>query len=366
MSLFIASSPHSHQRRTTQWVMQQVLLAMIPGVLAQVWFFGWGVLIQIAFAVLTAIAAEAVCLALRERAIKPALNDTTAILTAVLLAVSIPPLAPWWIVFTGVIFSIVFVKHLFGGVGQNIFNPAMAGYVLLLISFPVQMTNWMPPATIATFELSFMDSLWLFFTQYTQEGFSLTQVTLVELGRGIDAVSMATPLDHIKNEVAHGHTLSEALSAPIFNSFAGAGWQQVNIAYLVGGIYLLLRKVITWHIPLAIIGTLVVFSGLGSSFAIDQLPGVNIHLLSGATMLGAFFIATDPVSAATSNFGKVLYACLIGVLVYVIRTWGGYPDAFAFAVLLANLCVPTIDYFSKPKPYGYQGKDKAQSEGSSL
>ncbi|RTE87592.1 MULTISPECIES: electron transport complex subunit RsxD [Gammaproteobacteria] len=361
MSFFIASSPHNHVRRNTQWVMQQVLLAMVPGVLAQVWIFGWGVLIQLAFAIVTAIVAESLFLAFRDKPIKPALRDNTAILTAALLAVSIPPLAPWWVIFIGVIFSIVVVKQVFGGVGQNIFNPAMAGYVLLLVSFPVQMTQWMPPAHLATFNLSFIDSLWLFFTQYTTDGFSVMQVTMVQLGQGIDAVSMATPLDHIRNQLSQGYTLSESLNSPIFGGLAGLGWQEVNMAYFLGGAYLVARRVITWHIPVALLGTLLVASGLGTTFAIDQLPGVNIHLLSGATMLGAFFIATDPVSAATSNKGKVIYAALIGVLVYVIRTWGGYPDAMAFAVLLANLCVPTIDYFSKPRPYGnVKAKESAE------
>ena len=292
-----------------------------------------------------------------------ALKDNTAILTAALLAVSIPPLAPWWIILIGVVFSIAVVKHMFGGVGQNIFNPAMAGYVLLLISFPVQMTSWTPPAPLATMDISFLDSFWLFFTQYTYDGFNLTQATLVEMGRGIDAVSMATPLDHIRNQTMQGFTLNEALNGPIFQGFAGIGWQHVNVAYLLGGLYLVARRVITWHIPLSIVGALLLFSGIGASFAPDQLPGINIHLLSGATMLGAFFIATDPVSAATSNRGKVYYGLLIGLLIYVIRTWGAYPDAVAFAVLLANLCVPAIDYFSQPTTYGHKHLKSKASKG---
>ena len=167
MSMFIASSPHHHLRRNTAWVMQQVLLAMVPGILVQIWFFGWGVILQLSFAILVALATEAIALALRNRPVKMALKDNTAILTAALLAVSIPPLAPWWIILIGVVFSIAVVKHMFGGVGQNIFNPAMAGYVLLLISFPVQMTSWTPPAPLATMDISFLDSFWLFFTQYT-------------------------------------------------------------------------------------------------------------------------------------------------------------------------------------------------------
>ncbi|MCC5855420.1 MAG: electron transport complex subunit RsxD [Idiomarina sp.] len=353
MSFFIASSPHHHQRRTTQDLMRIVLLAMVPGVLAQFYFFGWGIAFQLTLAIATAILTETLCLIARERPIRQALQDYTAVVTAVLLAVSIPPLAPWWIIVVGTVFSIGVVKHLFGGVGHNVFNPAMAGYVLLLISFPVQMTSWMPAVNLAGAHPGFFDSLALFFTQYTSEGFSLNQVRLVEQSSMLDAVVMATPLDHLKTELARGFTLSEALNHPMFSGIAGMGWQWVNAAYLLGGLFLLQQRVITWHIPAGFLGALGFCAMLGAIIAPDTLPGINLHLFSGAAMLGAFFIATDPVSAATSNRGKLIYAALIGVLIYVIRTWGGYPDAVAFAVLLANLCVPVIDQYTRPRTYGH-------------
>lgn len=355
MSFYIASSPHSHQRRTTHDIMRLVLLAMVPGVIAQLYFFGWGVLFQLTLAISVALLAESAALLLRDRPIKPALHDYSVVVTAALLAISIPPLAPWWVVLVGTLFAVLVVKHMFGGIGQNIFNPAMAAYVMLLISFPVQMTAWMPPAIEGYTAPGFMDSLWLFLTTFTTEGYSLEQVRLVELSGSFDAMVMATPLDYIKTELSQGYTLSETLQSQLFSVFAGAGWQWVNFAYLAGGVFLLQQRIITWHIPAALLTTLGLFAIIGTLAAPDTLPGFNIHLLSGGAMLAAFFIATDPVSAATSNKGKVLYAALIGALIYIIRTWGGYPDAVAFAVLLANLCVPVIDQYTRPSTYGHGG-----------
>ena len=353
MSFYIASSPHTHQRRTTRQLMQIVVLAMIPGMIAQWYFFGWGVLLQIGLAVATAYATEAVCLHARERSARAGLRDNTALVTALLLAVSIPPLAPWWVIVIGVVFAIGVVKHLYGGVGQNLFNPAMAGYVVLLISFPVQMTSWLPPVSLTTEPIGLWDSIHLLFFQYTSAGYSLEQVRMVDTGGLLDAVAMATPLDHIRSDLSQGLTLTESQRAPIFGGLAGLGWQWVNLGYLLGGFILLYQRVIHWHIPVAMLGTIGLLAVLGSLIAPDTLPGIEIHLLSGATMVGAFFIATDPVSAATSRRGRLVYGLLIGLLVYLVRSFGGYPDAVAFAVLLANLCVPIIDKYTKPVTYGH-------------
>lgn len=356
MSFYIASSPHAHQRRTTASLMRLVVLAMVPGIIAQWYFFGWGVLFQITLAVAVAYATETLCLHARNRSALGGLRDNTALVTALLLAVSIPPLAPWWVIVIGVVFSIGVVKHLYGGVGQNLFNPAMAGYVVLLISFPLQMSSWLPPAPLMHETLSFWDSLHLFLFQFTSDGYSLEQVRMVETGRLLDAVVMATPLDHIRTQLGQGMTLQESLQAPIFEGVAGIGWQWVNLAYLAGGLLLLQQRVIQWHIPVALLAALSLCAAIGSLVAPDSLPGLNIHLFSGGTMLAAFFIATDPVSAATSARGRLYYAALIGVIIYLIRTFGGYPDAIAFAVLLANMCVPIIDKYSRPTTYGHGGK----------
>ncbi len=163
MAFFITSSPHAHSKKSTKHIMKMVALATIPGLLAQTYFFGWGNIIQVLIAIFTAIASEAVILKFRKRPLAPYLRDNSALLTGLLLALAIPPLAPWWLTVIGVVFAIVIAKHLYGGLGQNIFNPAMAAYVVLLISFPVQMTTWLPVKELLTENISLLDSLWLIF-----------------------------------------------------------------------------------------------------------------------------------------------------------------------------------------------------------
>ncbi len=351
MTFKIAASPHLHQRRTTQQVMRLVYLALIPGVLVQTYFFGFGVYLQLAFALLTAWGCEALVMRMRGRSIGHAWRDHSAIVTAVLLAISIPALAPWWLIVIGTAFAIIVVKHVYGGIGQNLFNPAMAGYVLLLISFPVQMTAWPIPQELAELSLSFQDTWQLIITGFTQSGYSLEQ-----LRAGIDGLTMATPLDSLKTDLTHQLTLDEALRKPIFGDFAGIGWLWVNLAFLAGGLVLIRQRVISWHIPLGMILGLMVPAIILWIFNSDQSIPPMLHLFSGATMLGAFFIATDPVTAATSDKGRLWFGVLIGFIVFSIRVWGGYPDAVAFAVLLANMAVPVIDKYTQPVVYGHGGK----------
>ena len=351
MQLTLTSSPHKHSHKTLSSIMLRVSLAAGLGILVQTYFFGFGVLIQLTLAIATALVTEAFVVKLRKRNIKMALSDYSAVLTAVLLAISIPPLAPWWIIVIGTAFSIIFVKQLYGGLGFNIFNPAMAGYVLLLISLPVQMTAWLPPSSLALHQLSFFDELNVIFIGITSNGLDLEQLRL-----GLDGISMATPLDSLKTDLTKGLTISESMQNPIFGSFAGIGWQWVNLAYLIGGLYLLKARIINWHIPVSILASLAVCASVGYLLHPGVSAGPSLHLFSGATMLAAFFIATDPVSASTTNRGRLIYGALIGLLIYLVRTYGGYPDAVAFSVLLLNMAVPLIDYYTQPKVYG--AKDK--------
>lgn len=354
MSFKIAAAPHGHSQRKTSDVMRWVCIALIPGLLVQSYFFGAGVWFQIILAIVAAFAAESLCMLARNRSARLALRDNTALVTALLLAISIPPLSPWWVIVIGTVFAIVVVKHVYGGTGQNLFNPAMAGYVLLLVSFPVQMTNWLPPATISQHDLSLWQTLHTIIFEYTPSGYSVEQ-----LRTSIDGVTMATPLDTVKTAVHQGYTVAEAYQREQFSVVAGIGWQWVNLAFLLGGCILLQQRVINWHIPVGLLAGLLVPALLGHLIAPSALPGPVFHALSGATMLGAFFIATDPVSAATSNKGRILFGALIGFLVWIIRSWGGYPDAMAFAVLLANLCVPIIDRYTRPQVYGHQVYNKS-------
>ncbi len=348
MAFFIASSPHTHSRRSTPDLMKWVALCALPGLATQTYFFGWGTIIQLLFAIVLAFSLESTVMLVRKRHPMSALRDNSALVTAWLLAVSIPPLSPWWIVTIGLVFAIVIAKHLYGGMGQNLFNPAMVAYVVLLISFPVQMTSWIAPSTLQPATISIGDSFALIFSGFNLDGLSLQQVRT-----GIDGVTMATPLDAFKTGLRAGQTSQEVLSHSQFSGLAGVGWEWVNIAYLLGGLLMLRLRIIAWHIPAAFLVSLVVFSGAFFLFTPGETASPILHLFSGATMLGAFFIATDPVSASTTVKGRLVFGAMIGALVFIIRSWGGFPDGVAFAVLLANMCVPMIDYYTKPRTYGH-------------
>ncbi|WP_417883917.1 electron transport complex subunit RsxD [Vibrio rumoiensis] len=348
MSFFITSSPHVRVKRTTSNIMMWVAICLLPGIAAQTYFFGYGVLIQVVFAILLAWLFEAAIMLVRKRSPLLGLKDNSALVTGMLIAVSIPPLSPWWILAIGIFFAIVVGKHLYGGLGQNLFNPAMVAYVVLLISFPVQMTSWVTPESLTNVHLHFTDCLRLFFTGFNLDGLSLQQVR-----SGIDGVTMATPLDTFKTSLRAGHTASEIMQQPTFAGLAGVGWQWVNIAFLLGGLVLVRLRIVQWQIPLAMLVSLLMVSTIASLFAPGTTASPILHLLSGATMIGAFFIATDPVTASTTTKGRIIYGAFIGIVVFLIRSWGGFPDGVAFAVLLANMMVPLIDYYTKPRTYGH-------------
>lgn len=250
----------------------------------------------------------------------------------------------------GTVFAVIIAKQLYGGLGHNPFNPAMIGYVVLLISFPVQMTSWLPPHEIAATVPGFMDALHVIFTGHTALGADMNALRM-----GVDGISQATPLDTFKTSLRAGHSVEQVMKSSIYSGvLAGAGWQWVNLAYLLGGAFLLQQKAIRWHIPVSFLVTLAVCSTLGWVISPESLASPQLHLLSGATMLGAFFILTDPVTASTTNSGRLIFGALAGLLVWLIRSFGGYPDGVAFAVLLANITVPLIDYYTRPRVYGHR------------
>ncbi|AJC66299.1 MULTISPECIES: electron transport complex subunit RsxD [Dickeya] len=350
MAFRIAPSPFTHNRQSTRAIMRWVLLACVPGIVAQAWFFGYGNLIQLALASITALFTEAVILALRKRPVLETLLDSSALLTAVLLAVSLPPFTPWWMVVLGTTFAIIIAKQLYGGLGQNPFNPAMIGYVVLLISFPVQMTSWLPPQGLQASPVDFQEALMAIFTGHGTAG-----QTIQQLIQGVDGISQATPLDAFKTGLRSGHQPDVLLHQPLFSGvLGGLGWQWINLAFLAGGLFMLLLRVIHWQIPLSFLLALSLCALAGWHLHPEISAPPLLHLFSGATMLGAFFIATDPVTASTTPKGRLIFGALIGILVWTIRTYGGYPDGVAFAVLLANITVPLIDYFTKPRAYGHR------------
>ena len=343
MPFATAPAPHVVAPSSVGRVMRQVLYALVPTVALHVVFFGPGLLIQIVLGVATALLAEAAALRLRGKPLPPFLLDGSAIITAVLLALCLPPLAPWWLVVSGVAFAILLAKHLFGGLGANPFNPAMVGYAVLLVSFPARLLQWLPPnvAGLEPAALSFVETLATILTGTPPARFTW------------DAITSPTPLDSLRTNLALGMTMGEAHANALFSAFGGKGWEWINLATLAGGAYLLVLKIIRWQIPVAMLTALFVCASVMSAADPGAYAGPLFHLTSGASMLGAFFIATDPVSAATSDRGRIVYGAGIGVLTYVIRTWGGYPDGVAFAVLIMNLAVPLIDRYTIPRIYGH-------------
>jgi electron transport complex protein RnfD len=343
MKFTTSPAPHVVTPTSVAHVMRLVLYALVPTVVMHVVFFGPGLIVQLVLACATALATEALALRLRHKPVKTFLADGSALITAVLLALCLPPLAPWWLVVSGTAFAILLAKHLFGGLGANPFNPAMVGYAVLLVSFPAQLLQWLPPDApgIDRVPLTIGETL-----QTIATGSPPSRVTW-------DAITSPTPLDALRTDLKMGETMIEARAAPIFGTLGGKGWQWINLATLAGGVFLLTIRVIRWHIPVAMLGSIAVFSTVLYTLDPGAYPGPLFQLTSGASMLGAFFIATDPISAATSDRGRLVYGAGIGLLTCVIRTWGGYPDGVAFAVLLMNLCVPLIDRYTIPRIYGH-------------
>jgi electron transport complex protein RnfD len=333
-------APHFSPPITVQKVMRDVLIALAPGIVACSWYFGIGVLLQIALAVLFAIGFEALMLRIRGRELRLYLMDLSAVVTAVLFALCLPPLAPWWIACIGMLFAIVVAKHLFGGLGQNVFNPAMIGYVVCLISFPRAMTAWLPPLSLAQTPIDFTTTLSAIFTGALPDALSW------------DAITQATPLDTIKTAVNDGKIISEIRSAPIFGDYGGLGWEWIANWFALGGFWLIWRRVISWHVPISMIGTVMALGLITYLADPGSNPSPMQHLFTGALIIGAFFIATDPVTGCVSNKGRLWFGFGVGVITLVIRRWGGYPDGVAFAVLIMNMAAPLIDRFTRPRIYG--------------
>ena len=334
-------APHFPPKLTVTSVMQQVLYALLPGIIAYTWFFGPGILVQILLAVIFALLFETLMLKVRKLPLQRFLGDWSAVVTAVLFALCLPPLAPWWIALVGMLFAIVVAKHLYGGLGQNMFNPAMVGYVVVLISFPQVMALWLPPTSIASHSLTFGEVLNTIFTGS------------LSLGLSWDTISEATPLDAIRISLASGRMVSEARQSPVFGDFGGLGWEWIANLYALGGFWLLWRRIISWHVPMMMIGAVVALGLV--AYLVD--PGSNPvplqHVFSGALVLGAFFIATDPVTGCTSNRGRLIFGVGVGIITLSIRSWGGYPDGVAFGILLMNMAAPLIDRYTRPRIFGH-------------
>ena len=330
-------------------MMRHVLLALVPAAVAYVWYFGAGFVFNLVIAGIFCVGGEAVMLHLRGRPVERTLTDYSAVVTAALLAFAMPALTPWWVTATAALFAIVVAKHLYGGLGYNIFNPAMAGYVVALVAFPMHMNLWTAPRM--------GDIDYHFLTVSETIRFTLTGTLPDYLT--FDAISRATPLDVVKAGLNNMLTFDELMAYPIMGDFGGRGWEWIGNFTAIGGGWLLLKKVIRWQIPFGVLAGLLIPSGLAYVLFPGVSPSPGFHLFTGGAILCAFFIATDPVSAATSDRGRLVYGFGIGFLIYAIREWGSYADGVAFAVLLMNLAVPTIDYLTRPRIVGHARKGQA-------
>ena len=325
------SSPHIRQAPSVQHVMLTVLVALLPGIAAYVWQVGAGILVHLAIATVAALAAEAVALKLRGRPLAITLTDGSAIVTAWLIVLTLPSIAPWWLTVTGVLVAIVGAKHLYGGIGQNPFNPAMAAYCAVIVAYPVLMSQW--PAI-------------------GQSDFAAQWQLILGGSRDIDGITGATALDTMRTRLRDHVEVGTILSSDAFGFAGGRGWEWIVAGYLLGGLFLLARRIISWHLPLGFIAGLGLTAGIFWLVSPDRFPSPLFHLASGGAMLAAFFIVTDPVTAASTPRGKFIFAFGAGTIAWFIRTFGMYPDGIAFAILLMNICVPLIDRGTQPPVFG--------------
>jgi Na+-translocating ferredoxin:NAD+ oxidoreductase subunit D len=337
------SAPFTHAPTSVQKTMLTVLLALMPATLFNAYLFGWPAIFMFIITVGGCLAAEAICLSLGNKPWQPALTDGSAALTGWLLAMSLPPWAPWWICVIGVIFAIFMAKHAFGGLGQNVFNPAMVGRVALLVSFPVQMTTFLAPRPLFSATApGFIESLGITFAGKVN----------------FDSISAASALGYVKTELSRGIPVSQSvahlpsLTDMLTGMHPGSFGETSAILILLGGLVLLARKIITWHIPVSVMGTLFVMGTIFHGVNPDRFTDGVLQLVSGATFLGAFFIATDYVTSPVSRQGQLVYGFGVGLLTWIIRTFAGYPEGMAFAVLLMNALTPLIDHHIRPRPFG--------------
>ncbi|MDR0633828.1 MAG: RnfABCDGE type electron transport complex subunit D [Azoarcus sp.] len=326
------SSPHIRQPdANVRRVMSHVLLALVPGIAAYVWQVGAAILVDLAIASVAALAAEALVLRLRKRPVAITVGDGSALVTAWLVALALPSIVPWWLTTVAVLVAIVGAKHLYGGIGQNPFNPAMVAYCTAIVAYPALMSQW-PAAGHADFA---------------------TQLQLILGGsREVDAVTGATALDAMRTGLRNHAEVNAILATDAFGFAGGRGWERIAAGYLVGGLFLLATRIIDWRLPLGFIAGMGITAAIFWFAAPERFPSPLFHLASGGAMLAAFFIVTDPVTAASTPRGKLIFAAGVGIIAWFVRTFGAYPEGIAFGVLLMNLCVPLIDRNTQPAVFG--------------
>ncbi len=324
-TLTISPSPHIHSGDSVKKNMYGVVIAMIPVLIASVYNFGIGTLSVVATSVLACVFFEYVIQKYVIRC-EVTVSDGSAIITGMLLAFNLPAVMPIWIIIIGALVSIGIGKMSFGGIGNNPFNPALVGRVFLLISFPVQMTAWVNPGELPM--------------------------------KFADMTSGATPLAQMKEAIGNGELPAQILDklpsySDMFWGFtSGSAGEMAGAAIILGLIIMLIRKIITWHIPVAVIGTVYIFAGLLHLVDSASFAPPTFHILSGGLLLGAIFMATDYSSSPMSNKGGIIFGIGIGFITVAIRVFGAYPEGISFAILIMNAFVPLIDKYIKPKRFG--------------
>lgn len=327
--MMILRAPHAHEGLTIRKVMFKVNLALFPALMLGVLQFGMPALLLIVTTVVAALVCEAIAVKLNPNT-QGELNDGAAILTALILAMSLPPHAPLWLGALGSAFAIFFGKQVYGGLGQNLFNPAMLARVILLISFPVEMTKWVVPS-------AFYDGVWY--------------------KMGVDGVTSATTLGGFKES---GH-ISFHWMANVFGNSSGSLGETSAVLLVLGGLWLMKEQIFTWHVPVATLLGCLIPGTIFWFFAPTHIPEPMAQLTSGGLIMCAFFIATDPVSTPTSNLGKILFGGGVGFLIWVIRSFGNFPEGVAFSILIMNAVSPLIEQYTRPRMYGYSVKAEDKS-----
>jgi electron transport complex protein RnfD len=337
------SGPYLHKNKSVQRSMLLVMVALVPATAHGFWYYGWPAIILFAVTLGSAMLFEVLCLSMARRPIVIFATDCSALVTAWLLAVSLPPWAPWWIAVVGSASAVILGKHVFGGLGQNLFNPAMVARVVLLISFPLEMTNFVQLTPINSANApGFSESLAIIFGSV-----------------GFDGYTSATLLDSVTTGAEKGQDVKGLLERAGFSArdwllgvHAGSLGEGSDILLFLGGLMLVYTRVIRWHIPVSFLLGLAALSTLCHLVDSTAYPPASVHLFGGTTMLLAFFIATDPVTSPMAPRGQVLFGVALAALVFIIRTWAAYPEGASFAVLLMNAVTPLIDRYVKPRIFG--------------
>ncbi|MBF0152977.1 MAG: RnfABCDGE type electron transport complex subunit D [Magnetococcales bacterium] len=351
-NLLFTSSPHVHGGDSVSRIMQTVIWALMPVTVLSILVFGWPALLVIVITTLTAVVTEHLLVKLRCR--PSPLGDLSAALTGILLALTLPPHSPWWICVIGGFFAILVGKQVYGGLGFNMFNPALIARVFLLVSFPVELTSWPQPAgLLAGHALSLGDAINLILTGHLAPG------TVV------DAVSSATPLGQYRIQMSMGKTVQDALGGEYAFSYlkaaggllSGSLGETSALLLAAGGVYLLVKRIITWHIPVSMLAGCLVPATLFWLLDGTKYPDPVFHLVTGGLVLGVFFMATDMVTSPVTPLGQIIFGAGCGVLTYIIRTWGGYPEGVSFAIVIMNATVPLLDQYTHPVVYGKAKKN---------